>query len=116
VKRKEKAWIIKQLQISLIYILLKAFYKLIIVIRLRNNSNIIYPFLNSVTNEEFKFFNLNIDELNKKMRHINNKTSGMNNLNINVISDAISGHMLLGLINDSFHLGKVPENWKKSTM
>jgi hypothetical protein len=52
------------------------------------------------------------------MQNINNKTSGMNNLNINLVSDAmeVSGPMLLDIINESFNLGKVPENWKKSTI
>jgi hypothetical protein len=43
----------------------------------------------------------------------------MNNLNINVISDTmgvINDSMLLGVIKDLFHLKKVPESWKKSTI
>jgi hypothetical protein len=82
-------------------------------------SNTLYPFLNNpVTNETFRFSNIDMNELSNLMKNMKNKTSGVNNLNVNVIMDSMDaiGDSFLDLINSSLRLGCVPERWKKSTV
>jgi hypothetical protein len=84
-----------------------------------NTTNTFYPFFNHMnSNSELKFSTINLNELQSIMQNIKNKTSGINNLNLNVIIDSfdVVGACFLDIINSSLQTGMVPEKWKKSTI
>jgi Reverse transcriptase (RNA-dependent DNA polymerase) len=84
-----------------------------------NNVNVAYSYLNNYQpKEQFKFSKLNVQDLIIIMKNINNKTSGLNNLNVNVLLDSmdVAGSSFLQVINTSLELGEFPDKWKKSTV